>query len=202
MRAITAKDPEHTRQQLLAAAFEEMHEHGFQSASLERILAKTKVTKGALYHHFPSKHALGLAVVDELIANMVREWRIVPLLQHDDPLEAILGAARAEVDALTEEDLDRGCPLNNLVQEMSPLDPEFRDHLLAVLNHWHRAIADALQRGQSKGHVRKDVDPDDVAWFIVIVYTGTVNFCRLVDPDRLHQAVFSQIQLYARSLRP
>lgn len=203
---MTARDPEHTRQSILDAAFEEIHEHGFQAASLDRILANTNVTKGALYHHFPSKHALGLAVVDNVIADMVQECRIDPLSRNDDPLAAILGAAKAEVDTLTEEEMSRGCPLNNLVQEMSPLDPQFREHLLAILNRWHNAIADALKRGQASGHVRTDVKPEDVAWFVVIVYTGTVSFCRLMDPERLHaalhQAVFSQIQLYAQSLRP
>lgn len=208
MNAITAKNPQHTRQQLLDAAFEEILEHGFQAASLERILAKTNVTKGALYHHFPSKHALGLAVVDDVLRPMVEQLRIAPLREAEDPLEAIHAAARHEVEQLTEEDLGRGCPLNNLVQEMSPLDEQFRERLLGVLNDWHKAIAEALRRGQARGYVRKDVNADEVAWFVIIIYTGAVSFCRVMSPlgmERIHQhhkAVFSQTQLYMQSLRP
>jgi len=65
--------PEVTRQKLLSAAFEEIYRSGFQAASLDRILAKAGVTKGALYHHFIDKAALGYAVVDEVVKGCC--WR-------------------------------------------------------------------------------------------------------------------------------
>src|SRR4030095_5203309 len=65
--------PDATRQKLLYAAFEEMYRSGFQAASLDAILAKAGVTKGALYHHFPDKAALGYAVVDEVVRAPVLE---------------------------------------------------------------------------------------------------------------------------------
>jgi AcrR family transcriptional regulator len=66
---MTARDraPEETRDAILTSAFDEMYEHGFQAASLSRILDRAGVTKGALYHHFGSKMDLGYAVVDEVI---------------------------------------------------------------------------------------------------------------------------------------
>ena len=44
------RDPERTRERLLQAAFREVHRSGFQSASIDAILATTNVTKGALYY--------------------------------------------------------------------------------------------------------------------------------------------------------
>jgi len=43
-----------TREKILDAAFHEIHRYGFQSASLANILERTGLTKGALYHHFPT----------------------------------------------------------------------------------------------------------------------------------------------------
>ena len=77
-----------TRELLLGAAAREIHAHGFQAASLSRILAETGVTKGALYHHFPSKLALGYAVVDECYAPRLRKHWIDPLA--DPSGEALL----------------------------------------------------------------------------------------------------------------
>ena len=54
-----AKNPDLTRAKLLEAGFQEVYEHGFRSASIDSILARAGVTKGALYHHFSSKQALG-----------------------------------------------------------------------------------------------------------------------------------------------
>ena len=49
------RDPEGTRAILVESAFREIHAHGYAGASLDRILANSGVTKGALYHHFKSK---------------------------------------------------------------------------------------------------------------------------------------------------
>jgi len=49
-----------TRQKILEAAYHEIHHQGFQAASLKLILDRSKVTKGALYHYFSDKQALGI----------------------------------------------------------------------------------------------------------------------------------------------
>jgi AcrR family transcriptional regulator len=64
-RASRLRDAGRTRERLLQAASREIYRAGFQSASLDTILAAAGVTKGALYYHFDSKEALGYAVVDE-----------------------------------------------------------------------------------------------------------------------------------------
>lgn len=82
----TARQPDITRQRLLECAFDEIHKRGFRSASLDAILDKAGVTKGALYHHFPSKLALFESVFDRLQESATRaiEKRIDTV---DDPWE-------------------------------------------------------------------------------------------------------------------
>ena len=76
-----------------AAAKLEMYRSGFRSASLDAILSDTGVTKGALYHHFPNKTALGYAVVDEIVGHwIVKKW-IEGLGQADDPITAVISHA-------------------------------------------------------------------------------------------------------------
>lgn len=55
-----------TRAKILRAARKRFVADGFDAASLERIIADAGISKGALYHHFESKHALFLAVFDEV----------------------------------------------------------------------------------------------------------------------------------------
>ena len=71
-RTSKVRDPARTRERLLRAAFQEMHRSGFRGADMNAILAAARVTKGALYHHFDSKEALGYAVVDEVLASITR----------------------------------------------------------------------------------------------------------------------------------
>src|ERR1700734_1399035 len=88
-RAARLRDPERTRERLLHAASREIYRSGFQSASLDTILAAARVTKGALYHHFKNKEALGYAVVEEVILPNVRGQWVRPLRGVRDPTDPL-----------------------------------------------------------------------------------------------------------------
>jgi TetR/AcrR family transcriptional repressor of nem operon len=118
------RDGARTRERLLRAAFREMHRSGFRSADVNAILMAAGVTKGALYHHFDNKEALGYAVADEIIAsNLHRKW-VQPLQDAENPIDVLIRIIQSE--SLKREDVQRGCPLLNLSQEMSSLDEGFR----------------------------------------------------------------------------
>lgn len=52
------KDSEKTRAAIVAAARKRFEANGFSDTTIADICADTEVTKGALFHHFPSKEAL------------------------------------------------------------------------------------------------------------------------------------------------
>ena len=144
---VIARQPDVTRNRLLECAFEEIYKRGFRAASLDAILEKTGVTKGALYHHFASKSALGYAVVDELLVPHMRtHW--LSVAEAENPLDAAIASIRKRRDKLKERLLTYGCPFNNLAQEMSPVDEGFRTRLQAILDEWMNALASALERGK------------------------------------------------------
>src|ERR1700729_3798838 len=118
-RAARLRDPERTRERLLHAAAREIYRSGFQSASLDGILASAGVTKGALYHHFKNKEALGYAVVEEIISPHVHSQWVRPLQSVKDPIGALIAIVQGI--SARPEDVRGGCQLNNLAQEMSPL---------------------------------------------------------------------------------
>src|SRR5215469_4461816 len=138
------RDPERTRERLLKAGFREVYRSGFQSASIDTILAAANVTKGALYHHFESKEALGHAIVDEVVATFLRNRWLLPLQRSEgrDPIDALIDIVQAIPSR--PRDLKGGCPLVNLAQEMSQLDEQFRQRLEAMFRAWREGIATAL----------------------------------------------------------
>jgi AcrR family transcriptional regulator len=155
---------------LLQAAFQEIHRSGFRRADVDAILAKAGVTKSALYYHFDSKEALGYAVVDELITDIACDKWLHPLRNPKNPINTLVGIIQSA--SLRPEDIERGCALNNLAQEMSPIDEGFRKRTARLFKDWHGAIAVALREGQKRGLVRNDVDPDEAATFLIAVYEG------------------------------
>lgn len=171
-----SRDPERTRKRLLEAAFQEIFRSGFRSADLGAILSAAGVTKGALYHHFDSKDALGYAVVDEVISNATRNKWVQPLRAARNPIDTLVGIVRST--SLKPEDLKRGCPLNNLAQEMSLIDEGFRRRTAGIFKDWHGAITGALREGQKRKLVRNDVDSNAVATFLIATYEGYLSLAK------------------------
>ena len=167
-----------TRRALLEAGFGEIRLHGFQAAGIERILRQTGLTKGAFFHHFPTKRHLGFAVVDEVIAEMIaRQW-VRPLANAAAPLDTIAHAFAGGVAALETERPILGCPLNNIAQEMSPIDAGFRQRTQRVFELWLAAFRAALTDGQRAGTVRPTVDPGQVAFALVAQIEGTLSLAK------------------------
>src|SRR5262249_24989654 len=121
------RDPERTRERLLQAGYQEVYRSGFQSASIDTILAATNVTKGALYYHFDSKEDLGHAIVEEIVAKFTQDNWLRPLQRGKNPIDALIGIVQAT--SVRPKDVNGGCPLVNFGQEMSPLDEQFRKRL-------------------------------------------------------------------------
>src|SRR5437868_1679290 len=171
--AVAVKAPEATRRKLLEAAFGEFYANGFQGGSLNHIVEAASATKGALFHHFDSKQALGYAVLDELIGPLLLTRWLDPLADPSDPLSAIQAAFRRFV----EEDIASGnwllgCPLNNLAQEMSPLDEGFHVRINRLYDLWRQRYATALERGMQAATVTASIAPANVAALVVAAQMG------------------------------
>ena len=86
---MSTPDPVPTRRRLLEVGQQEIYLHGFQGASLEKILTRASATKGSFFHHFKSKTAFGYSIVEEVIAEMIATQWVHPLEDSADPLETI-----------------------------------------------------------------------------------------------------------------
>ena len=193
------RDPERTRERLLQAASREIYRSGYQSASLDRILAAAGVTKGALYYHFDSKEALGYAVVEEVIAPDVRGTWMRPLQKGKYPIDALIGMVQSI--SVRPEDVRGGCALNNLAQEMSPLDAGFRKRLSIVFDAWREATASVLREGQTHGSVRRDVEPVDAAGLLIAMVEGYGSLAKNAQDPKVMKAGIRNIVAWLRSLR-
>ena len=195
------KTPDLTRLTLLEAAFSEIHHNGFQAASLTQILADTGLTKGALYHHFPDKQALGLAVIEEMVRPRLAAMMFEPLAHTRTPLaamQALLKARSAEPDPWV---VTLGCPLNNLMQEMSPLDEAFRLSLNALFEDWLAVVKQALTRGKKSGEVKQEIDSAETAFFIVAALEGCIGMSKNTQSVAAYRGCLGQLVRYLDTLK-
>jgi AcrR family transcriptional regulator len=190
------RNPVETRKQILDVAFWEIYKNGFQAVSVNDIINKTTVTKGAFFHHFPTKNALGYAIVDEVLTGLtIAKW-IHPLSAYKNPIQGILKNLKEKIDESTEEQLGLGCPLNNLVQEMSNIDPLFREKLNNVLELWIQGVEKHLKRAQAGGYLKADADTREIAEFIVATHEGGFGMSKSFKNKRVFLSIHNSLKEY------
>ena len=192
-----ARQPSETRQKVLDAAFWEIYRHGFNGASIDRILDGTAVTKGALFHHFPSKQQLGYALVEGPVRAWVSRHWILPLAAIEDPIAQIPVQVRTYLADSPDELVHGGCPLNNLAQELSATDEGFRVRLDAVASEWRAAVADCWARRLS-GDAPTGADREAHAAYIVSAIQGLLGLAKATKSRELADRAVGS---FARSLR-
>ncbi|HEX4926329.1 MAG TPA: TetR/AcrR family transcriptional regulator [Bdellovibrionales bacterium] len=195
------RDPVATRAQILDVAFWEIYRNGFHHVSVNDIAEKAGLTKGAFFHHFPTKEALGYALVDEVLTRMVLERWITPLNDYENPLEGISANLKKIIDEMPEETLSLGCPLNNLVQEMSSVDPIFRDKLHGAIETWIAGVEKHLKRAQQRGYLKKETNARRLAEFVVMNHEGAFGMIKSVRDRRVFRSLHASLKEYLSSVQ-
>ena len=125
-----------TREKILNSAYRLFYEKGFNGTSIDDILKDAQLNKGSLYHIFKSKKEVLLAVIEKRIAPILTEEDYKIIQAEPKPLH-FLEQKLLNIDFF---DFKHGCPLNNLVQEMSPVDVDVAKALLKIyhnLEHYY-----------------------------------------------------------------
>jgi Transcriptional regulator len=195
------RDLEKSRKEILDVAFMEVFSRGFQGVSVDDIVKKTSMTKGAFYHHFPTKLDLGYALVDDVIKPMIIERWIRPLDEYEDPLQGILERLKILIGKAPPQELKLGCPLNNLVQEMAPVDKGFYDRLQIALNLWIEEMEKQLKRAKKSGFLKSDVNTRQVAHFVVMAHEGFYGMLKGLDDPRAFDALYDSLKRYFSTIR-
>lgn len=159
------------REQIVDAAYEQFHKHGYNAAGVKLITDSARVPKGSFYNHFESKEALALVVMDRY-----GESRHLDKLA--DESKAALARLRAHFEALAEDIEDfgyeRGCVYGNFSTEAADHIPAIREGLITAFEHWTNAVADAIREAQADGSVRSAEDPRTLARFLTNAWEGAI----------------------------
>lgn len=199
------RDPSATRSAVLQASYDEFYRNGFQGGSLNRIVERADLTKGALFHHFPDKAALAIALVEERLFPALEERWFQPLRETSDPVTTLRDLIRGHVSRIEKEGpegfLFHGCPIANLATEMAPLDDILREKLDALYAAWREAISAALACGQRAGIVHASIDPTAEAVFFVATMAGTATQAKTARDFSIFRLMLKALEGYLETLR-
>ena len=168
--------PTDTREKLLTEAERLVRRLGFAGFSYADLAAEVGISKASIHHHFPSKEALGLALVaayDARYAAAMAEIR----RGNPDALARVEAYGLLYLKGL-EDDL--GCLCAALAIEVTALPPAFRAALTGFFEKHLAWLGEVLAEGQSDGSIRAGVPPEGLARQIVATLEGALLMERVI----------------------
>lgn len=194
------KKSQETRLHILQTAFQLIYGKGYQTTSVDEIIAQTKVTKGAFYYHFKTKDEMGLAILNELLRPTFTDHFISPLENSENALESIYNLLYKILMEDSFMTVENGCPASNLTQEMAPWNAEFTQTLNELSKDWEQAMIQAIEKSKEKGLVRAEVDAEEVAVFVLSGYWGVRNLGKLENSKEVYKVFLKGLTSYFNSL--
>lgn len=195
------KKAEATRLTILQKAFELIYIKGYQTTSIDDIIATTQVTKGAFYYHFKTKDEMGISIINEILKPTLKNSFIQPLQSEQNPLDAIYNL----MDNLLMKNeflkVEYGCPASNFTQEMTPWNADFNKVLNELTEQWTKVMTTAIEKGKENGFVRNDVNAKRVTLFVMSGYWGIRNFGKLENSKKVYLTYLKELKSYLNTLK-
>lgn len=194
---MTTPSPD-TRTRLVLSAMQLFWEKGYGSTSVADVLKSAGVNSGSLYHFFPGKQELLLAVLDAYLGGigpMLLEpaWRGV-----EDPIERIFALLTRYRRSLTDTECFYGCPIGSLALELHEPDPPVRERLAANFTAWVDAIHECLLAAGPR--LPRELDRHALAQFVLTTMEGGVMLARTFRNIAHFDAAIAQLRSHFDNL--
>jgi AcrR family transcriptional regulator len=166
-----------TRQHILRAASRQFARRSYSLVSLDDILADAEVTKGAMYFHFRSKHALAAAIIEHrfVLASASVDALLARKLSGLETLIDIVYLVA--VEDIGDEIARAGL---NLLESIGRTD----GLQAGVLGQWVDAFAAIAGKAIKDGDIISDRDPRGIAKLLVSMYLGLRQTSNLAEPEQ------------------
>lgn len=198
MTRATHRNPERgdARTRLLAAAREIIRAKGYGGTSVDDLCQAAGVTKGAFFHHFASKEALGVVAAEDWSTTTGALFADAPYHLPDDPLDRLLAYVAFRKSIISEDFTEFTCLVGTMAQELHKTAPAIRDACGAsMLGHAETLEADIAAAMQAHG-VRGD--PASLARHTQVVIQGAFVLAKGGNDPALAREALDHLTAYIR----
>jgi TetR/AcrR family transcriptional regulator, transcriptional repressor for nem operon len=188
-----------TRERILDGAERLVLEQGLAATSVDAILAESETSKGAFFHHFPTKNHLARALVERYAANDVEfleEFMTRAEATSDDPAAQVVEFIRLFEDAADEMVSQQpSCLYVSYIYERQLFEDGTNEVIVGAVLAWRDRIARKLRDAAELHPPIAPVDPDAVADHVFATFEGAFMLTRAMsDPDLMRR----QLELVRR----
>ncbi len=160
------------RTRLLEAARDVIRARGFSATTVDDLCAEAGVTKGAFFHHFDSKEALGVAAAEFWAETTSEFFEQAPYHGHDDPLDRILAYVDFRKGIIDGELAEFTCLVGTMTQEVYSSYPAIRDACAASILGHAATLEPDLQAAMDQRGIAADWTPASLARHTQAVLQG------------------------------
>ena len=196
-----AKSGEATKQRILDATEGLVFQHGFAATSIDSVLGRTGLTKGAFFYHFKNKAALGQALIERFAARdeaTLEEFMRRAEKLSDDPLQQILifiGLMKEPFENLPKP--PPGCLFASYIYQPMEIAPGAAGVAADAVLKWRARLVDKLAAAVERHPVASAVDLDDLADHLTVVLEGAYVVSKVLDDPSLP---VRQLELFRRHI--
>lgn len=174
--------PTSAREKLLEAGVKLIRQQGFAGTSVDQLCTDAGVTKGAFFHHFASKEALGVALAHYWSSSTSAFFASAPFHLLPDPLDRVLGYIDLRIALLTGPAESFSCVAGTMVQESfntsAPIRAACHTSIAGNARALEGDLAEAIARSGAKG-----VTATSLAQHVQAVIQGAFVLAKASGPD-------------------
>ena len=189
-----------TMQRMQTTGLELFYANGYYNTSVDDILKKLELSKGAFYYHFDSKEDFFVQIIQNLLARKVYSSLIEPIEGHENPLTLITNCFDEAMETAVHNEMDFGCILSNFLTEFNGKNEVIMYHLNEITTVWEVNLISALQKGKFNGYLDRHVDCEAVATFLMSSYFGVRTLMTGLSPSAKKYRFMTQLRMYFKSI--
>jgi TetR/AcrR family transcriptional repressor of nem operon len=186
------RDGSATRTRILDSAERLVMERGFAATSVDEVIAESSSSKGAFFHHFPTKNHLGRALVARYAAADIEHletFMAAAEAETDDPagqVVAFVGRFEEAADEIVAE--QPGCLYVSFIYDRQLSRDGTTDTIVDAIVAWRDLLRAKLQAAAVRHPLRWDVDLEDLANHVFVTFEGAFILARsLGDPSQMRR---------------
>ncbi|WP_090382957.1 TetR/AcrR family transcriptional regulator [Natronobacterium texcoconense] len=185
-------DPSGTREEILAATYQALVEHGYADLTIERIGDELEKSQSLIYHHYDGKDDLVLSCLEFMLERFEATMAEDELDDPRDRLERVVDWMLApELDSEHRQFFATTLEL----RARANYDSAYRDHFTRSDRTFDRRIATIVREGIEQGEFR-ECDPEAVASTLMTLLTGALFRRSSVDDTEWLEGVREEVDAY------
>ena len=186
---IMPKDGNKTKIRILDETTQLVLENGFAGTSIDQILERTALTKGAFFYHFANKAELALKLMEYFVEKDMQELQdSLRETEHfsENPRERLLAFVQRFINIFRELDTPyAGCLYASYVYEPEQFSQEIKDAVAAAILRWREALAGLIKQASLSTQPKTAIDPESLADLFTVILEGSFITSKALNDPKL-----------------